>query len=81
MDKKGNITLRDYYHSLPENQIISPRRDILERVAKKCGVSLVTVRNWFLYGYAPRDKKHLKIISKETGLSIEALYNSQHGSN
>ena len=34
MEKKGNITLRDYYHSLPENQIISPRREILERVAK-----------------------------------------------
>lgn len=74
--KKGRMTLRDYFLSLPETNIVAPRRNLIESIAKQCNVPMTTVRSWFVYGIKPRDNKEqiISVLTKETGISPEDMW-------
>jgi hypothetical protein len=75
-DQKGKMTLRDYFLSLPETNIVAPRRKLMESIARQCNVPLTTVRSWFVYGIKPRDNKEqvIEVLAKETGISPEDMW-------
>lgn len=68
------ITLKDYYNSLPVADQIAPRKNLLMKVAQRCGVSYTTARSWFAYQIKPRNEKFLEIISEITGIAVEDMY-------
>lgn len=72
--KQENMTLRDYYFSLPERQHLAPRKDLLTAIANECGVSYTTVRSWFCYGIKPRNEEYIEIISRHTGIKPEDMW-------
>lgn len=68
--KSEEITPQDYWKSLPKRVVTSPRKELQDRIAKKCDVSPATVYNWFTYGFKPRRKKWIEICRKETGMPL-----------
>ncbi len=75
--KKDRMTLLDYFQSLPETNIVAPRRKMLERIAKKCNVPLTTARSWFVYGIKPRENREhvIAVLAEETGIAPEDMWN------
>lgn len=71
-EKTEKMTLKGYFESLPKRK--SPRKDFVTEVARRCGVSEQTVRNWCIYGMKPQDFKHVKILSEMTGIKEEDLW-------
>ena len=71
-EKNSKITLKGYYESLPKRK--SPRKEFVDEVASRCGVSEQTVRNWCIYGMKPQDFKHVKILAEITGIKEEELW-------
>ncbi len=74
-ERSETITLRDYYLSLPKAKVIAPRKEFLESIAKKCEVTISTARNWVMYGMKPQKQSHVEVISRETGLPADRLFN------
>ena len=74
--KKGKMTLRDYFLSLPETNIVAPRRKLINSIAKQCNVPMTTVRSWFVYGIKPRENRDhvIAVLAKETGISPEDMW-------
>lgn len=73
LDLKGvKITLKGYYKNLPSPSY--PKSEFINKLAEKCGVTTVTVRNWILYGFRPDNMEHVRIISEETGIPAEELW-------
>lgn len=71
--EKGNaMTLKGYYDSLPK--ATHPKSDFLRSVAKRCDVSVCTVRNWTRYGFRPNRKEHIRVLSEITGIPVENLW-------
>lgn len=70
--KGTKISLRSYYKSLPGPSC--PKTDLLRTLSEKCGVSIVTARNWVLYGFRPSNPEHVRIISEETGIPADELW-------
>ena len=70
--KKVKLTLKDYYSALPKRK--SPRKDFVQEVSERCGVSEQTVRNWCIYGMKPQDFRHVKILAEITGIKEEELW-------
>ena len=68
----SKLTLKDYYSALPEASC--PKTEFMNEVAKKCGVSLSTVRNWIRFGMKPSNPKHVEILSQLTGIDAEDLW-------
>lgn len=71
-EKKVKMTLKDYYSSLPKRK--SPRKEFVQEVSARCGVSEQTVRNWCIYGMLPQDFRHVKVLSEITGIKEEDLW-------
>lgn len=71
-EKVKKMTLKDYYTSLPNAS--HPKTDLINEVAMETGVSAVTVRNWFLYGMRPKNRKHIEVLVKKTGIPAEDLW-------
>ena len=71
-EKKEIMTLKGYYKNLPEASY--PKTEFIRSIAKKCDVSEVTVRNWINYGFKPTNKAHIQILSEETGIPSENLW-------
>lgn len=70
--KVKKMTLKDYYTSLPNAS--HPKTDLINEVAMGTGVSAATVRNWFLYGMRPQNRKHIEVLVSKTGISAEDLW-------
>ncbi len=70
--KSKQMTLKNYYASLPE--VVYPKTEFVEMIARECNVSLGTVRNWVLYDIKPRNSVHAWILSKYTGIPVERLW-------
>lgn len=66
------MTLRRYYRNLPRPT--SPKMDFVGEIARKCGVTLTTARNWAVYGFRPKDPKHLEVLSEITGIPVKDLF-------
>lgn len=66
------MTLKDYYLSLPNAS--HPKTDLINEVALETGVSAATVRNWFLYGMRPLNRKHIDVLVAKTGIPAEDLW-------
>lgn len=75
--KKNKMTLRDYFRSLPETNIVAPRKRLIERIAKRCNAPETTVRSWFIYGIQPRDNREhvISVLADETGVAPEDMWN------
>lgn len=73
-EKCQKMTLKDYYESLPQCIRSAPRRDFLNRIAKRCDVTISTVYNWINYGMRPMKKSHAEILSEETGIPASDLW-------
>lgn len=73
-EKNKKNTLKDYYKSLAKPVVFSEKQRFLERIAERCEVSDTTVRNWCMYGFRPQKPKYLKILSEETGIPEENLF-------
>lgn len=71
-EKRDKLTLKDYYSSLPKRK--SPRKDFVQEVSERCGVSEQTVRNWCIYGMKPQDFRHVKVLSEITGIREDDLW-------
>ena len=70
--KSAKMTLKDYYKSLPERT--SPKLEFLENIAKGCGVTVTSARNWCLYGMKPKSYKSIKVLEELTGIQEEDLW-------
>ncbi len=44
------LQLKEYYLSLPEKKLVSPRMELVEILAKKCQVRNPSVYNWLKRG-------------------------------
>lgn len=72
--EKKKMTLRDYYRRLPEANLIAPRKALIKKISEKCDVSESTARSWVAYGVKPRNEEYIKILSEETGIPMEDLW-------
>lgn len=68
--KTTEITPQDYWNTLPTRVVTSPRKELQDRIAKKCDVSPSTVYNWFKYGFKPQREKWRNICRQETGMPL-----------
>jgi hypothetical protein len=66
------MTLTDYYEKLPK--LVAPKTDFVRRVATRCGVETGTVRFWIKGRSKPCNPEHLSILSEETGIPAEDLF-------
>ena len=66
------MTLKDYYKALPKSN--SPKKDLIQTISRECSVSEQTARNWCIYGMKPQDYRHVRLLSKLTGIKEEDLW-------
>ena len=71
-EKREKMTLKGYFSALPKRK--SPRKEFIEEVVRRCGVSEQTVRNWCIYGMKPLDFHHVKVLSEMTGIMEDDLW-------
>lgn len=69
-------TLTDFYEKLPTATTISPKSDFVKQVAKECGVTINTVRNWVLNGMKPSNPAHIEVLSRITKINAAELWES-----
>lgn len=73
-EENGQImTLKSYYKNLPTPT--HPKKELIQSIATRCGVTEVTVRNWIMYGFRPDNQDHVQVISEITGIPAENLWN------
>lgn len=66
-------TLQDFYESL-ENRPTPPKTAFVKKIAKRTGKELATVRLWVKGETKPQDQSDWEILSEETGIAIENLF-------
>lgn len=71
-ENKKNMTLKDYFESLPKRE--TPRKTLIDNIINECGVTSQTARNWCIYGIKPKDFRHVRILSRLTGIREEELW-------
>lgn len=64
--------LREYYNGLED--YITPKKDLIDKIAKACNVSIPTVRNWIYGKHTPSNSAHIKVVSEITGVSEKDLF-------
>lgn len=65
------ISFREIYDSLPN--VITPKQEFLQRVARATGRKTSTVKMWLSGQYYP-DKLAVEAIAKEFGVDPESLF-------
>jgi hypothetical protein len=70
---KEIVTLSDYYEALPP--VVAPKTNFVKRISERTGKQESTVRLWVKNKSKPDDPKDFEILSEETGLSIDKLFN------
>lgn len=66
-----NQSIFSYYQSLGRMK----KTLFLRKVAKKCGVCNMTVRNWIFGNCRPLSDHFVDILSQESGVPVENLFN------
>lgn len=69
------ITLNGYYTALADTP--NPKKDFVDRVAKRCKVKPRTVHSWIKNRRRPSNPKHLLILSEESGIPLENLWSDE----
>ena len=72
VEKTAKLSLKGYYEALPRP--VPPKTEFIRRVAERCGVDMVSVRNWCLYGVKPSKQEHIDILVEMTGIKEEDLW-------
>lgn len=72
--QKSKMTLRDYYKSLPDANTIAPRKALIRRISERCEVPESTARSWLIYNIRPRDSRAIEILSEETGIAPDNMW-------
>lgn len=54
------LQLKEYYQSLPEKKLVSPRIELVEILAKKCQVKNPAIYNWLKRGVPD---KHIPMVN------------------
>ena len=67
------MTLKSYYKNLPNPT--HPKKELIQNIATRCGVTETTARNWIMYGFRPDNPDHIQIISEITGIPAKNLWN------
>lgn len=65
-------TLFDFYENLPK--ATSPKTEFIRKVAERCDLEEGTVRLWVKDKTKPKDPKHLEILSEETNIPVNKLF-------
>lgn len=64
--------LKNFYRGLEAKT--PPKTAFIRRVAERCGVSLHTVRFWVWGKTKPHDASSYEVLSEETGIPIDKLF-------
>ncbi len=75
--ERRRMTLRDYYRQLPDANTVAPRKELVQRVARRCNVPTSTARAWLRYGNQPRREVRdlvVKVLQEETGIAPEDMW-------
>ncbi len=76
-EKRNKMTLKDYFRNIPRTKIVAPRCELIRKIAEKCNVPETTARSWFVYGIIPRNEKFIEILSEETGIPVEDMWENE----
>lgn len=71
-EKTKKKSLREFYEELPRPSC--PKSEFAKEVAKRCGVSVVTVKNWIKTSIHPSEQRYCLILSEMTGIPVEELW-------
>lgn len=71
-EKVAKLTLKGYYLQIPD--AVHPKTDFMNEIAIEAGVSVATVRNWVIYGMRPKNRNHVDILVRKTGIPAEELW-------
>jgi len=66
------MTLTGYYEGLPT--ATAPKTEFVKKIAEKCNVNEATVRLWVKGKTKPDNPDHVEILSIETGIEKEELF-------
>ena len=69
------MTLQHYYESLPG--FVDSKKNFIDRVSERCNVSRIAARFWAKGIRRPSNPEHLIILSEETGIPVENLWNDE----
>ena len=72
MMERNRVNLRMHYRSLQTG-----RQEFLRKVADRCDVSLNAVRGWVNFDSKTQNPERLKVLSEETGISVDDLFNKE----
>lgn len=70
--KNQKMTLKGYFLKLPN--VIHPKTDFMNKVAQEANVSVSTVRNWVKYGMRPKNREHIDVLVRVTGIPADRLW-------
>ena len=70
--KVEKMTLSDYYQGIPT--LITPKKEFIEKICKRCEVNENTARNWVFNRVRPQKASHYRILSEITGIPAENLF-------
>lgn len=68
------MTLKDYYESIPESRWETPRRKFIEQVKERCEVAESTVTNWISGRAKPQKPSYYTALSEITGIPVDNLF-------
>ena len=70
--KSQKMTLQGYYAALPSS--VSEKKNFINEVIFRTGVTSNTVRNWVHYGMRPSNPEHIKVLVELTGIPEDELW-------
>lgn len=76
VEKKGNLTLLDYFKRLSDKRI-SEKSSFVKEIARRCDISEGTVYNWIYGRSIPQKESYCKILSEATGIPADKMFSSR----
>lgn len=68
--------MKQQYHNLPDfYKSLTKKMEFLRGVARRCRVSVYTVRMWCYGDIQTKNEDYLKVLEEESGLTKENLWN------
>lgn len=67
------MTLNEHYNTLKSKETIAPKKKLVLRIAKECGVDMSNVYRWINGGVVP-DKLKREKVSEIIGIPAEELF-------
>lgn len=71
--------MKQEYHNLPEfYKALGQKAPFLRAVARRCGVSLYSVKVWCYGDGMTKNDAYLQVLEEETGISKENLWRNDN---